>query len=80
MFSREALQMEHLKEDIRAKFEDSRLTFADTDSEDKEYLQLFAFISELSFDVYLKKHMIEMLIDELREETTPDSKTKKSKK
>lgn len=80
VFSREALQMEHLKEDIRAKFEDSRLTFADTDSEDKEYLQLFAFISELSFDVYLKKHMIEMLIDELREETTPDSKTKKSKK
>ena len=80
MFSREALQMEHLKEDIRAKFEDSRLTFADKDSEDKEYLQLFAFISELSFDVYLKKHMIEMLIDELREETTPDSKTKKSKK
>lgn len=80
VFSREALQMEHLKEDIRAKFEDSRLTFADTDSEDKEYLQLFAFISELSFDVYLKKHMIEMLIDELREENTPDSKTKKSKK
>lgn len=80
VFSREALQMEHLKEDIRAKFEDSRLTFADTDNEDKEYLQLFAFISELSFDVYLKKHMIEMLIDELREETTPDSKTKKSKK
>lgn len=80
VFSHEALQMEHLKEDIRAKFEDSRLTFADTDSEDKEYLQLFAFISELSFDVYLKKHMIEMLIDELREETTPDSKTKKSKK
>ena len=54
--------------------------FADTDSEDKEYLQLFAFISELSFDVYLKKHMIEMLIDELREENTPDPKTRKAKK
>ena len=80
VFSREALQMENLKEDIRAKFEDSRLTFADTDSEDKEYLQLFAFISELSFDVYLKKHMIEMLIDELREENTPDPKTRKAKK
>ena len=80
VFSREALQMENLKEDIRAKFEDSRLTFADTDSEDKEYLQLFAFISELSFDVYLKKHMIEMLIDELREENTPDSENQKSKK
>ena len=80
VFSREALQMDRLKEDIRAKFEDSCLTFTDTDSEDQEYLQLFAFISELSFDVYLKKHMIEMLIDQLREESIPDSKTKKPKK
>ena len=80
VFSREALQMDRLKEDIRAKFEDSCLTFTDTDSEDQEYLQLFAFISELSFDVYLKKHMIEMLIDELREENTPDPKTRKAKK
>ena len=80
VFSREALQMDRLKEDIRAKFEDSCLTFTDTDSEDQEYLQLFAFISELSFDVYLKKHMIEMLIDQLREESIPDSKTKKAKK
>ena len=39
--------MEHLKVDIRAKFEDSRLTFADTDSEDKEYLQLFAFFRKV---------------------------------
>ena len=80
VFSREALQMDRLKEDIRAKFEDSCLTFTDTDSEDQEYLQLFAFISELSFDGYLKKHMIEMLIDQLREESIPDSKTKKAKK
>ena len=80
VFSREALQMDRLKEDIRAKFEDSCLTFTDTDSEDQEYLQLFALISELSFDVYLKKHMIEMLIDQLREESIPDSKTKKAKK
>ena len=80
VFSSEGLQMDRLKEDIRAKFEDSCLTFTDTDSEDQEYLQLFAFISELSFDVYLKKHMIEMLIDQLREESIPDSKTKKAKK
>ena len=80
VFSREALPMDRLKVDIRAKFEDSCLTFTDTDSEDQEYLQLFAFISELSFDVYLKKHMIEMLIDQLREESIPDSKTKKAKK
>ena len=57
--------MEHLKDDIRAKFEDSRQTFTDVEGEDQEYLQLFSFISELSFDVYLKKQMIERLIDQL---------------
>lgn len=80
VFSREALQMEHLKDDIRAKFEDSRQTFTDIEGEDQEYLQLFSFISELSFDVYLKKHMIEMLIDQLREEVPLDPKAKKAKK
>lgn len=80
VFSREDLQMEHLKDDIRAKFEDSLHTFTDTDEEEREYLQLFAFISELSFDVYLKKHMIEMLIDQLREELPSDPKAKKTKK
>ena len=80
VFSREALQMEHLKDDIRAKFEDSRQTFTDVEGEDQEYLQLFSFISELSFDVYLKKHMIEMLIDQLREEMPLDPKAKKAKK
>lgn len=80
VFSREDLQMEHLKEDIRAKFEDSLKTFTDTAGEEREYLQLFSFISELSFDVYLKKHMIEMLIDQLREEMPSESKPRKTKK
>ena len=80
VFSRGDLQMEHLKDDVRSKFEDSLKTFADSESDDKEYLQLFSFISELSFDVYLKKHMIEMLIDQLREEMPLDPKTRKTKK
>ena len=80
VFSREDLQMEHLKDDVRSKFEYSLKTFADSESDDKEYLQLFSFISELSFDVYLKKHMIEMLIDQLREEMPLDPKTRKTKK
>ena len=36
--------------------------------EDREYLKLFAFICELSFDVYLKTQMIEMIADQLRED------------
>ena len=79
VFSMEYEQMKRLKEDLIRKFHTSEESFTDQ-NEDKDYLQLFTFISELSFDVYLKKHMIEMLIDELREESVPESKTKKSKK
>ena len=33
--------------------------------EEKEFLSIFSFISMLSFDVYLKKQMIEQIIDDL---------------
>lgn len=77
VFSLEAAQMEHLQNDIKQKFEASRSSFADSAAEDREYLQLFAFISELSFDVYLKKQMIEMMIDQLHDEMPADPKKKK---
>lgn len=76
VFSLEEAQMERLKEDVRAKFEAARTTFSDS-GEDREYLQLFAFISELSFDVYLKKQMIEMIIDQLHAEAQPVSAKKR---
>jgi hypothetical protein len=71
--------MERLKEDVKNKFEASRTTFQDAEEADREYLQLFAFISELSFDVYLKKQMIEMMIDQLRTEEEPGPTGKKKR-
>lgn len=69
VFSLENDQLERLKDDIRTKFEAAQTLFDDVESEeDREYLRLFAFISELSFDVYLKKQMVEMVIDQLHEE------------
>lgn len=67
VFSLEDAQMERLKEDVTAKFQSACETFPDS-GEDQDYLRLFAFISELSFDVYLKKQMIETIIDQLRAE------------
>lgn len=67
VFSLESNQMERLKEDTKAKFDAAMSTFHAVE-EEREYLQLFAFISELSFDVYLKKQMIETIIDRLRED------------
>lgn len=78
VFMLENDQMERLKEDTRAKFQAAGETFADADEEERDYLQLFAFISELSFDVYLKKQMIELIIDQLRaEDGAADTNRKK---
>ena len=77
IFSLESKEMEHLREDVKAKYERAGGTFMDDSlaEEDREYLQLFSFICELSFDVYLKKQMVEQMIDELRE-TNPARKKK----
>ena len=77
VFALEHEQMENLKADVKEKFDLATQTFQYAAPEDQEYLQLFAFICELSFDVYLKNQMIEMLTDQLREEHTDFSKKKK---
>lgn len=80
VFSLEAEQMGRLKEDVSIKFDRAMQTFAGVGEDSRRYLQLFSFISELAFDVYLKKQMIEMLIDQLREEQAPAGETKKKNK
>lgn len=77
IFSLEREQRKRLKDDVTGKFQAASKTFSDMESgEEQEYLQLFAFISELAFDVYLKKQMIELLAEQLREETPVPKKKK----
>ncbi len=33
------------------------------DEEERDYLTIFSFICMLSFDVYMRKHLIEQIID-----------------
>ena len=77
VFSLEKGQMENLKADVEEKFRVASSTFQDIDGEEQEYLQLFAFICELSFDVYLKKQMIETIVDQLKKEAPEPEKKKK---
>lgn len=67
VFSLEKSQIKALKEDLQKKYAISQKTFEDADSstEDRKALQLFSFICMLSFDVYVKKQVIEKLIDQL---------------
>lgn len=66
VFSLEQGQVDKLAKDITDKFNISRRTFESAE-EDQKFLQLFSFICQLSFDVYVKKQLIEKLIDQLPE-------------
>lgn len=65
----------NLKNDVKEKFDAAGRAFTEVEDEAaKNDLQLFAFICELAFDVYLKKRMIEQMIDDLRAEQNPPKK------
>ena len=65
VFSMEQSEIEYLKQDVVHKFKLAEATFEGAPEEDREFLQKFSFICLLSYDVYVKKLMIEKLIDEL---------------
>ena len=65
VFSLEKDQVEVLKKDVMDKFTRAQKTFEDNEDaeEDQAFLRFFAFICMLSFDVYVKKLLIEKLLD-----------------
>jgi len=65
VFSLEKDQIDILQQDILDKYNISQNTFEDVDEQDREFLTLFSFICMLSFDVYVKKQLIEKIIDQL---------------
>lgn len=73
-----AFELERTKlvqKDIELMYNNSKETFTDVPEEDREALQFFSFICSLSLDVYVKKLLIEKLID-----TIPAPAEKESKK
>lgn len=58
-------QMQALKADVVEKYKAAQQTFENAPEENADFLKKFAFICTLSFDVYIKKLMIEKMIDEL---------------
>ncbi len=58
-------QLENLKQDVAEKFTCAMETFQDAPEGSAEFLRKFAFICTLSYDVYIKKLIIEKMVDEL---------------
>ncbi len=63
VFSMERAQMEILKKDVSEKYAAAEAVAQDLPEKEREFFHKFAFICLLSFDVYLKKAIIEKLID-----------------
>ncbi len=80
VFRWEDQQVEVLKKDVTERYKMAQDSFKDAPEDAQEFLQYFSFICLLSFDVYVKKQLIEKLIDELAQKTeTPAAEPKKEK-
>ncbi len=76
IFSLEEAEVEQLKESIEETFSLSRQavqSMEEIDPDEADYLEKFAFVSLLCFDIYVKKLLAEKLIDSLQE---PDEEDK----
>lgn len=80
-FALEQEQLEALKADVTTKYKRAQNSFKEAPDANKEFLEKFAFICLLSYDVYVKKLIIEKMIDELaRSKDTKISENKNAVK
>ena len=65
VFTLEKDESEKILKDLGKKYTIANNTFKDFDEEDQDFLHAFSFICMLSYDVYVKKMIIEHTIDKL---------------
>ena len=69
-------------EDIKAKqaVADASFSKINVADKDRDYLRLFSLISMLCFDIYMKKQLVEAIVDTLEEPISKSEKEKLAKK
>lgn len=80
VFGLEKEHVEALKADVVEKFNQAKETFQDAPDDSAEFLKLFSFICMLSLDVYVKKLLIEKMIDGMKQYVKSDEKSDMSEK
>jgi hypothetical protein len=73
VFSLEKGQIDQLKETLTKDYQRAGETFTEEDEEDKHFLQLFSFICMLSYDIFIRKQIIEKIVDSMPKQ--PDKKS-----
>lgn len=80
IFNMERIQTDNLTKDVLRRFKASQDLFPNVrDDEESDFLSRFAFICLLSFDAYLKKQIVERMIDETLSDYSKNKKDKKEK-
>ena len=80
VFSMEKGQIEYLQKDLVKRYNIATETFQQAPEEERESLQLFSFLCLLSFDVYVKKMLLERVLDDLGgKKARPTEKAEKKK-
>lgn len=75
IFKLEYSQLNNMTKDIVKRYNVALKTFPDVAEEDQDYFHRFAMICLMSFDVYIKKQLIERMLDDFPE--TPANKKEK---
>ncbi len=77
VFGLERQETRSIMKDLAKKFHTSMNTFPEANEADADLLHTFSFICMLSYDVYIKKTLIERLIDQMSDSSSKDGRTKK---
>ena len=72
-------QAKALIKDVISKYNATQKSFMDAPEEDQEFLRNFGFICMLGFDVYIKKMIIERIIDDLSSKSSKNEEKRKGK-
>lgn len=72
IFQMEKEESTKILKEFSKKYNIAKNTFTEFPEEDQEMLQTFSYICLLSFDIYMKKQLIEKLVDDVIEKKSDD--------
>lgn len=70
-------ELDIVKDDVIRQYEEAMSSFEEAPDKDKEYLKLYSFICKLGCDVFVRKLLIEKIVDSIMEHRNTNSKENK---
>ena len=80
IFEDKGEELKAICEDVVKQYEECQDKFEDAPEDERDYLKLYAFVCKLGCDVFVKKLMIEKIVDSLKEHKEEKSGSSKDNK